>query len=229
MTRLSLSWSANSFWIQLSGPDHPSSGISLNTKVGSRSFLFSCISEDQGRNQIYGRDQIIPLLVYLWSLWSGPDHPSSRYLWSLWSGPDHLSSGVSLTPMVGTRSSLFWCISEAYGRDQIIPLLVHLWSLWLGPDQPSSGVSLKPTVGTRSSLFWVSLKPMVGTKSSLFWCISEAYGRDQIIPLLVHLWSLWSGPDHPSSSASVKPMVGTRSSLFWCIYSMLTKLFPAYH
>ena len=103
--------------------------------VGTRSSLFWCISD------AYGRDQIITLLVYLWSLRSGPDHPSSGYLWSLWSGPDHPSSGASLKPMVGTRSFLFWCIYEAYGRDQIIPLLVHLWSLWSGPDHPSSGAS----------------------------------------------------------------------------------------
>ena len=164
--------------------------------VGTRSSLFWCISEAYGRDQIipllgiseaYGRDQIISLLVYLWRLWSGPDHHSS---------------GVSLKPMVGTRLFLFWCIYEAYGWDQINPLLVYLWSLRSGPDHPSSGYLWSLWSGPDHPSSGASLKPMVGTRSFLFWCIYEAYGRDQIIPLLVHLWSLWSGPDHPSSGAS---------------------------
>ena len=79
---------------------------------------------------------------------------------TLWySGPAHYSSGGPLETTVVTRLSLSWSANS-------------FWIQLSGPNHPSSGASIKP---------------MVGTRSSLFWCISEDQGRDQIIPLLVHL------------------------------------------
>ena len=56
-------------------PVHPSSGGPLEPAV---------------------KNQFVPLLVGLWSLLSGPVHPSSGGLWGLLSGPVHPSSGGPL-------------------------------------------------------------------------------------------------------------------------------------
>ena len=74
----------------------------------------------------------------------------------------------------------------------------------------------------------ISLKPMVGVRPSLFRCISEAYSRDLIIPLLVHLRSLQLGPDHPSSGASMKPGPGPAHLTFLGI-SQSSEGFPAWN
>ena len=63
------------------------------------------------------RDQFIPLLGFIWSLLSGPLHPSS---------------GVHLEPAVGTSSSLLWGSSGVCCQDQFIPLLGFIW---VGPDR----------------------------------------------------------------------------------------------
>ena len=56
-----------------------------------------------------------------------------------------------------------------------------------------------PAARTSSSISWVHLEPADGTSSSLVWGSSRACCRDQFIPLLGFIWSLLSGPVHPSS------------------------------
>ena len=175
--------------------------FSVRKGYGTRSSLFWCISG------AHSRDQITPLLAYIWRQQSGPDHssssvlyfcpqsgqdhPSSTVLCFCWqSGPDHPSSGV-LLPAVGTRSSLFWLTRSSL-------FLVYLWSQQLGTDQSCSGVPRKLSVGSRSSPFW---------------CTSNAYHWDQIIHLLVYLWILQSETDHPSAGGSLEAKVGTRITL----------------
>ena len=149
----------------------------------------------------------------LWSLLSGPVHPSSV-------GP--LEPAVETSPFlfwcvsgacVGTSSSLFWWASGACCRDQFIPILVGLWCLLSGPVHTSSGGPLMPAVGISSSLFcWAS----------------GACHRDQSIPLLVGLWCLLSGPVHPSSGGLLVPVVGTSSSIFlWASDEIQLQCSPA--
>ena len=92
-----------------------------------------------------------------------------------------------------------------------IILFIFIWCS--GPDHPSSGQLLDPTVGTRSSL--TESASDTWTRSSLFWSVSGPNSRDQIIPVLVYLWSTQSGPNHYSSGVLLDSMVWTRSSIFW--------------
>ena len=115
------------------------------------------------------RDQFIPLLGFIWSLLSGPVHPSS---------------GVHLEPADGISSSLFWGSSGARWWDQFIPLLGIIWSLLTGPVLPSSGVCLEPADRSGHPSSEVRLEPADRTSS---------------YPLLEFVWSLLTGPVHPSS------------------------------
>ena len=177
----------NRTWLKISQPHHTESWLKSPCLY---SILHSTLCFLLG-----APDQINPLLVSLWIQQSGLDHLSPNQ--PLIPGPDHPSSGQSLDPTVGTRSSLFWCTSEAHSRDQIITLLVCFWILWSGLDHPSSGM----------------LQHAVGNRFSLFWCATRIYGQDKIISLLVILCFLYA---NSTNKPTLLPLPILISSYFLC-------------
>ena len=121
-------------------------------------------------------------------------------IWCLLSGPILHSTGEYLVPVVGTSSSLSWCVSGACCRDQFFTLPARIWCLLSGPILHSTGEYLVPAVGTSSSHSW---------------CVSGACCRVQFFTLLASIWCLLSGPVLHSTGVYLVPAVGTSSSLYW--------------
>ena len=146
------------------------------------------------------RDQFIPLLGFIWSLLSGPVHPSS---------------GVHLEPADGISSSLFSGSSGACWQDQFFPLLGFVWSLLTGPVIPHQRFVWSLLTGPVHPSSGDHLEPADRSSSSLFWGSSGACWQDRFIPLLGFIWRLLTGPVLHSSGVRLEPADRSGSSLFW--------------